>query len=60
MGLFVYGTRVRLAQSKPLLKCVQCGHHMLKTNPLAMFTYSYMATTLAGVVFLRALLQPIA
>lgn len=60
MGLFVYGTRAGLAQNKPLLKCVQCGHHALKTNCLATLIHSYMATPLADVVFLLALPQPIA
>lgn len=59
-GLFVYGTRAGLAQSKPLLKRVQCGHHVLKTNRLATLTYSYVVTALADVLFLLGLPQPIA
>lgn len=60
MGLFVYGTRAGLAQSKPLLKCVQCGHHVLKTNWLAVLTHLYVATLVTDVVFLLVLPQPIA
>lgn len=60
MGLFVHGTGAGLAQSKPRLKCVQCGHHVLKTNHLATLTHFYIATPLADVVFLLVLPQPIA
>lgn len=47
MGLSVYGTRAGLAQGKTLLKCVQCGHYVLKTN---CFTHFYMATPQADVM----------
>lgn len=54
MGLFGHGARAGLAQSKPPLKCVHCGHHVLKTNHLAMLTHFYMATPTADAVFLLA------
>lgn len=46
MGLVVDRIRAGLPQNNPPMKCVQSGHHVLKTNHLAILTHSCMATLL--------------